>query len=69
MHSSAESPSADSGAATTDQEIEQTLAQSRASAERRIALYRVWVVGAVGLLSLWPFLQEGRAFSFIVSGV
>jgi len=63
------SPVVDSGVATTDQEIEQTLAQSRASAERRIALYRVWVVGAIGLLALWPLLQGGSAFSFIVSGV
>ncbi|WP_257449791.1 adenylate/guanylate cyclase domain-containing protein [Archangium lipolyticum] len=59
----------DSGADTTAQEIEQTLAQSRASAERRIALYRVWVVGAVGLLAAWPFLSGGSAFSFIVSSV
>jgi hypothetical protein len=56
-----------SEADTTDQELEETLAQSRASAERRIALYRVWMVGAVGLLSAWPLLQGGSAFSFIFS--
>jgi adenylate cyclase len=56
-----------SEADSTDQEIEETLAQSRASSERRIALYRVWMVGAVGLLSAWPLLQGGSAFSFIVS--
>jgi adenylate cyclase len=62
-------PSVDPGADTTAQEIEQTLAQSRASAERRIALYRVWIVSAVGLLTLWPVLEGGSVFSFIVSAL
>ncbi len=62
-------PLTDPGADTTAQEIEQTLAQSRASAERSIALYRVWIVSAVGVLSIWPFLEGGSAFSFIVSSV
>ncbi|WP_395825730.1 adenylate/guanylate cyclase domain-containing protein [Archangium minus] len=68
-HWEGSAPPTDSGADTTAQEIEQTLAQSRVSAEQRIALYRVWVVSAVGLLSLWPFLSGGSAFSFIVSSV
>jgi adenylate cyclase len=52
---------------TTAQEIEETLAQSRTSAERKIALYRVWVVGAVTVLSLGPLIRGVTAFSFTVS--
>ncbi len=62
-------PPTESRADSTAQEIEQTLAQSRAAAEQRIALYRVWVVGAIVLLSLWRLLQVGLAFSLIFTSI
>ncbi|MFL5346896.1 MAG: adenylate/guanylate cyclase domain-containing protein [Hyalangium sp.] len=54
------------GADTTAQEIEQTLAESRASSEQRTALYRVWVVGAVSVLALWQTLKGESAFPLII---
>jgi len=57
----------DPGADTTAQEIEHTLAESRASSEQRTALYRVWVVGAVGLLALGHALRGESPFPVLIS--